>query len=96
MRYRPANIVPGTNLPSRREADEVLDTRDDSADGLGEDLGAAGVAAVTVRVAKTPAFASTARPHVEQKRLLPAISLAQDGHVAMTAFHDRITRQHRL
>jgi hypothetical protein len=45
----------------------------------------------TVCVAKTPASASasTRRPHVEQNRLLPAISLAQDGQIAMIALHDR-------
>ena len=91
IRYRPANMVPGTNLPSRREADAVLDTCDDPPGVLGEDRGLAGVDAATVCVAKMLAPVSTARPHVEQKRLLSAISLEQDGQVAMTASHNRTT-----
>src|SRR5258708_35503885 len=89
IRYRPASTVPGTKRLSVRAADEELPRRDDPLPGVrGADSGLAATEVATVRVANTSA--STLCPHMEQKRLWSAISLAQDGHLVMAdAFHDR-------
>ena len=82
IRYRPASSVPGKNRLSVREENEEVPRRDDPLPGVfGEDRGVAGLELATVRVAKTSA--STLCPQVEQKRLVSAISLAQDGHFVM-------------